>query len=134
MRDALLLRFRYLTENLIWFWLALACLVSALAFFVDPSVREHSPVRQVFHPFDYVWNSLFLGTGVFKIVGLIWEKPKLEAIGLCFLIGAMLMLSTAAFIVVGPQPGVFTYPALCLAAYFRIKSLIRLSNLPPEAH
>lgn len=120
---------RYIRENQIWFWLACACLISSVSFFIDPEVQQNSVVGRVFHPFDIAWNVLFFLTGTFKLYGLWCIKPRYEAAGLCFFIGGMLMLVVAGVVVRGLQPGVFINLGLAAAAYFRVRTLVRLSNV-----
>lgn len=111
---------RHVLNNLVWVWLGLACIASALTFFFDPATAlAASPLHQFLRPWDAIWQVLFAISGVGIIAGLFTEKPHIEAAALMIFAGALTINFLAIVVVVGLIPTSMTYPALIFAAVAR---------------
>jgi hypothetical membrane protein len=120
---------RYIAANLIWVWLGLAAALAAIAFFVNPASLAASPIGHVLHPYDYIWNGGFLVSGLMLVVAILFRRPDLEAFGLMAFAGSVLVYTLALIVVGAAAIGVFTYPALVIAALSRVMFLVTASQM-----
>lgn len=121
----------YIGDNMIWVWLALACVATCITYLFLPEQLERSTIGHVLEPLVLVWNVSFGAGGVAILYGIFRDQPQVEAFGLCCFTGGLIVLSVAIVTATGPTVGAFTYPALAGAAVWRVLRLIRTTH-PPE--
>jgi hypothetical protein len=121
-------RNHYITENLIWAWLALAAVTTGVVALIDPTSLS-GPIRSTKHPWDFVWNIGFAISGTLKLAGLFGRRPDIEAMGMMLLSGSLLAYFVAVVAYVGFVPATLTYPILVVAGVFRVLTLISLARL-----
>lgn len=126
-------RFHYIVENLVWVWLAAAALLTGAAFFADPSVLAESPLGRVLHPWDYVWNALWIGGGSGMLVGILAYRPEIEVIGQSLFSGALLIYVGALLLVGSPVIATAVYPALIAASLGRVYLIVQRARAIRDA-
>lgn len=118
----------YIAQNAVWLWLALAAILSAVAFFANPASIASSPIGQLIHPYDFIWNAGWLLSGVLLLVGIVRMHADTEALGL-MVFGLSLSIYTVALLALNaPLVGLAAYPALILAALLRVAYLVILAQ------
>jgi len=126
----------YLPEHAFELALALLAVAAASIFFLDPTALQRSAIGQALHPFDYVWNLLYLLAGISIVVGLVVPKPRIELAGLAFL-ATSVAINIVAITYVRPFPlwvvSATTYVAIVLACVGRAHVLLRISALATRA-
>lgn len=115
--------------------IALAAILSAFAFFFSPGSLAKSLVGEALHPYDMVWNAMYLLGGLFVLAGLLVDHHLIfgrlagmavELSGLVFLGTATLvnLIALVAHAGVDEIRGVTTLSAVLLACIARSRSLV----------
>lgn len=119
-------RSQYALANAFELLLALLAIISAVAFFVSPSVQR-SAVGVALHPFDQVWNAGYGLAGLLIVVGLTTPRPRLELAGLSLLAAAVAINAAAVVSVAGARglTAVLSYVAIVAACAARAREILR---------
>lgn len=114
-------------------WVALAAVVTAATFFLDPKSLNASVVSLALDHNWLVkaWNLLYGVGGLVTLVGLVRSSPRVEGAGLCFLT-AGISVSSVAIIVLRGNPSVTSFAlqfGAAVACVLRIKFLLKLERV-----
>lgn len=110
--------------------IALVGAITSISFFVNPDDLARSPVGLALHPWDYLWNAGYLIGAVGILFGLWKGRGDVEAGGLMFFAGAILVQAGAVFDVVGWAQGIVgiaVYLSIVAACSARVLLIHRFS-------
>jgi hypothetical protein len=134
----------YLAINVYEGLIALSAMVGALVFFADPGSLRSSSLGQVVHPYDTLWNALYLLGGAFIVAGLLLghrvaalpfrvrgvQGYALEFAGLIAITFAITVNTIASISIVGLAPGTFLLVAAIASGIVRCYVLTHATRLP----
>lgn len=109
-------------------WIAIAAVLTAVRFFLDPSaVLDETPVGITFGPWDTIWTFGYLFGGLGILSGLWVGRGDFEVAGLMFMSGALLVQSIATAILLGGAAivGVTLYLSVVTACLARAWLIVR---------
>lgn len=115
----------YRAQNGIWLWIGVACIVSALQFWLSPEqVGKTAIGRRLEGGVDDAWNLGVMIGGVMIIWGVWTYRPRAEIIGHLFLTAAMTANALAVLTVVRAGLSAGLLIAVAVASGFRIYFLV----------
>jgi hypothetical protein len=120
-------------RDLIWYWLGLAGVMSALQFYLNPEAVEHTAIgRQLTGVIDDLWNISYGLGGLLILIGLITRRGTGEMIGLAFFVAGIVPNAVAIAVTThGAGPSFFTILAVGFACGGR---LYYLWHTTPRRH
>lgn len=124
-------RARYIADNLIWLWLAVAAMLTLAAFIVTggATAAGGAQILHAYAPFDWIWNIGFGLSGALIVYGVSMLHKDIEAVGLMIFGGSLLIYAIALAVAGVVSASLFTYPALLAAALVRVVLLVTQAKI-----
>lgn len=115
----------YRAQNGIWLWIGVACIASALQFWLSPEqVAKTAIGRRLEGGIDDAWNLGVMIGGLMIIYGVWTYRPRSEIIGHIFLTASMTINAIAVLTVVRAGLSALLLIAVAIASAVRIYFLV----------
>lgn len=111
-------------------WIAVAAVLTAVAYTISPESLDDTTIAQVSPGIAATWNGLYAGAGLSLLYGLFKPMVKWEIAGLSLLCGALAIQGVAAIYVRGPAgiTGGVLFTSLIVAATSRMWLLTKFAR------
>lgn len=128
-------RFGFVLASPFETWLAIAVIITAVAFFFNPEVAERTSVgRTLQGPLDEIWNTIYGVSGILVLYGLLKPRLHAELSGLILMITGIFVNVIGIYTVRGfnnSLPSLSLLFAVCLALTARAWSVYHYGQIDP---
>lgn len=121
---------RYLISNGFEAALGLAAAVAGAIYFIDPGSLHDTSTGIALQGLVIMWSALYFFGGLFMVVGLVVASLRVELVGLCLFIPALLTQGVSIMLIAGTRgvSAAATFIAFTVAALLRAKAVWELAR------